>query len=224
MEDDPRQITVGGARSHPRTRPWKVRLTNPTSGNLNRIIKEASKEGFLKGRPDSSTSAGNFIVQTVHKYPGQGSINSAGALTNVALAVLLGYINLMIDPEASKIALTADFPNITIAGNVANRVFPSQQFKEEVPSIPNPYRTLLFKYYGLSLPFSDETAAALMVDPALSVNQTSVLRDVDISYGSPSYGNIHVYQKTVAPPGIQQVSLVFEVDAEKLRQHIKHAP
>lgn len=82
-------------------------------------------------------------------------------------------INLMIDPEASKIALTADFPNITIAGNVANQVFPTKEFMEEVRSVPNPYSELFYKYYDLSFPFWDETAAALMVDPSLSVNQTS---------------------------------------------------
>ena len=79
----------------------------------------------------------------------------------------------MIDPEASKIALTADFPNITIAGNVANQVFPTKEFMEEVHSVPNPYSELFYNYYDLSFPFWDETAAALMVDPSLSVNQTS---------------------------------------------------
>lgn len=79
----------------------------------------------------------------------------------------------MIDPEASKIALTADFPNITIAGNVANQVFPSQEFADEVYSVPNPYSKLFHDYYDLSFPFWDETAAALMVDPSLATNQTS---------------------------------------------------
>lgn len=32
----------------------------------------------------------------------------------------------MIDPEASKIALTADFPEIIIARNVADQVFPTR--------------------------------------------------------------------------------------------------
>lgn len=79
----------------------------------------------------------------------------------------------MIDPEASKIALTADFPNITIAGNVANQVFPSQEFLDEIYSVPNPYSKLFHDYYDLSFPFWDETAAALMVDPTLATNQTS---------------------------------------------------
>ncbi|KAJ5887258.1 hypothetical protein N7504_011305 [Penicillium tannophilum] len=232
--------------------------SDPTSGNPNRIVKAAFKEGYPKGRPENSTSAANFMVEMVHKYPGQVSIYSAGALTNVALAVRMdpefaslakdlvimgGYvdlnmlmatgsilladlqsdINLMIDPEASKIALTADFPNITIAGNVANQVFPSQEFADEVYSVPNPYSKLFYDYYDLSFPFWDETAAALMVDPSLATNQTSVYLDVDISYGSPNYGNIHVYQEALAPRGIREVNFVFQVDADRLKQRIKHA-
>lgn len=79
----------------------------------------------------------------------------------------------MIDPEASKIALTADFPSITIAGNVANQVFPTQKFVDEVKTADNAYAQLFAKYYDLSFPFWDETAAALMVDPTIATNQTS---------------------------------------------------
>lgn len=79
----------------------------------------------------------------------------------------------MIDPEASKIALTADFPEIIIAGNVANQVFPTREFVDEVKKAGNPYSELFAKYYDLSFPFWDETAAALMVDPTLAVNQTT---------------------------------------------------
>ncbi|KAJ5232868.1 hypothetical protein N7468_005824 [Penicillium chermesinum] len=229
----------------PENQTYEAQGNDPTSGDPNRIVKAAFKEGFPKGRPRNSTSAANFMVEMVHKYPGQVSIYSAGSLTNVALAVrmdpqfaslakdlatgsilladLQSDINLMIDPEASKIALTADFPNITIAGNVANQVFPSQEFADEVLSVPNPYSKLFHDYYDLSFPFWDETAAALMVEPSLAINQTSVFLDVDTSYGSPNYGNIHVYQKALAPDGIREVNFVFQVDEDRLKQRIKHS-
>ncbi|KAJ6003916.1 hypothetical protein N7540_013198, partial [Penicillium herquei] len=218
-------------------------------------------------------SAANFMVDMVRKYPEKVSIYSAGALTNVELAVRLdphfaslakelvimgGYIdvnmlqakgivmqaemqediNLMIDPEASETALTVNFPNINIAGNVANQVFADQEFADEVYSKLTPYSELFYKYYDLSYPFWDETAAALMVDPSIAINQTSgllvsfrctfpadvlVFLDVDTSYGSPTHGNIHVYQKELAPVGVREVSYVFEVDAYRLREMIKHA-
>lgn len=70
---------------------------DPTSGNPNRIVKSAFKEGYPKGKPNNSTSAANFMVEMVHKYPGQVSIYSAGALTNVALAARM-------DPEFALLA------------------------------------------------------------------------------------------------------------------------
>jgi len=52
------------------------------------------KSAFLEGFPSNETAvpgkmAASFMVEQVHKYPGQVSIYAAGALTNVALAVRL---------------------------------------------------------------------------------------------------------------------------------------
>ena len=182
--------------------------SDPTSGNPNRISPSALLEGMPNTTVAKSTNGANFMVEMVHKYPGQVSIYSAGALTNVALAVrsdpefaslakelviMGGYvdvnmfqavgtyneadvnsdINLMIDPEASKIALTADFPEIVIAGNVANQVNPTQDFLDEVyDEVKNRYTQLFHDYYELTLPYWDETAAAIMVDPSIVVNKT----------------------------------------------------
>lgn len=82
----------------------------------------------------------------------------------------------MIDPEAAKIALNADFPSITIAGNVANQVMVGQEFLDEVYEVKNPYTELFHNYYNLDFPFWDETAAALMVDPSISVNESTGMR------------------------------------------------
>lgn len=79
----------------------------------------------------------------------------------------------MIDPEAAKIVLTADFPHITIAGNVANQVICDQAFLDEVYQVKNPYTEVMYKYYGTIYPFWDETAMALFVDPSLSVNSST---------------------------------------------------
>jgi inosine-uridine nucleoside N-ribohydrolase len=73
----------------PENKTYEAEGNDPTSGNPNRIVKAAFKEGFPRGKPDNSTSAANFMVEMVRKYPGQVSIYSAGALTNVALAVRL---------------------------------------------------------------------------------------------------------------------------------------
>jgi inosine-uridine nucleoside N-ribohydrolase len=131
----------------------------------------------------------------------------------------------MIDPEGSKIALTAPFPKITIAGNVANQVMSTQDFLEEIYEVKNPYSELMYKYYGTEFPFWDETAAAVMVEPSMVKNSTQFYLDVDTSYGSPSYGNIHAYQKALAPrvQTLQLVDYILEIDGDALKRQIKES-
>ncbi|KIW15108.1 hypothetical protein PV08_07895 [Exophiala spinifera] len=132
-------------------------------------------------------------------------------------------INLMIDPEASKIALTADFPNITIVGNAANQVFPTQAYWDEVYQVKNAYTELAYNYYGTIFPFWDETAMFSVLDPANVLNSTQFYLDVDTAASSPNYGNIHAYQEALTPAAqtLQKVNYVFEVDGNKLLEDIK---
>jgi inosine-uridine nucleoside N-ribohydrolase len=44
-------------------------------------------------------------------------------------------------------------------------LFPTQEFLDEIYEVKNPYSQLVYTYYGTMLPFWDETAAAVMVDP-----------------------------------------------------------
>lgn len=60
-------------------------------------------------------------------------------------------INLKIDPEGAKVALTADFPTVTIVGNAANQVFPDQEYLDEVYEVKNGYTELFYNYYGTSV-------------------------------------------------------------------------
>ena len=235
---------------------------DPTGGDPDRISRAAFVEGYPNITFVPDMSAAEFMVKTVRRYPGEVSIYSAGALTNIALAVRLdptfaanakelvimgGYIdvnllmvtgsvllaglqsdiNLIIDPEAAKIALTAEFPNITVVGNAANQVLATQGFVDEVHEVSNPYSDLLHEYYAAQppVPFWDETAAAVMLDPSSVLNATSFYVDVDTSYSSPSYGNIHGYQKALAPRAqtLRTVNYVLEVDEAKVRQSIKQS-
>ncbi|KAI6814079.1 nucleoside hydrolase [Hortaea werneckii] len=233
--------------------------SDPTSGDPKRVSRAAFYEGFPNVTAQD-ISAAEFMVQSVRKYPGEVSIYSAGALTNIALAIRMdpsfasnakelvimgGYIdvnllqttgsvlladlqsdiNLMIDPEASKIAVKADFPNITFAGNVANQVMATRSFLDELYEVKNVYTELAYTRYNTDFPFWDETAAALMVDPSLALNTTSFYVDVDTAYGSPSYGNIHAYQEALAPTAqeLRKVNYVLEIDGEGLKEQIKKA-
>lgn len=70
-------------------------------------------------------------------------------------AAIWSDINLKVDPEASKIALNADFPNIIVAGNVASTVLTSQEYLEELYEVKNVYTELLHKYFGTTYAFWD---------------------------------------------------------------------
>jgi inosine-uridine nucleoside N-ribohydrolase len=233
---------------------------DPTSGDPNRVSKSAFYEGYPNITFASEISAAEFLVQQVRKYPGEISIWSGGALTNVALAarmdanfaknakeliIMGGYIdlnllqttgtvlladlqsdiNLMIDPEGSKIALTAPFPNISICGNVANQVMTTQAFLDDLVTVKNPYTELYSTYADTDFPFWDETAMAVLIDPSIVKNSTKFYLDVDTSYASPSYGNIHAYQKALAPKAqtLQEVNFILEIDGDKLVEQIKDA-
>ncbi|EXJ91445.1 hypothetical protein A1O1_04557 [Capronia coronata CBS 617.96] len=232
---------------------------DPTSGDPNRVAQAAFLEGYPNGTLTGEYAAA-WMIEQVHKYPGEVMIYAAGGMTNVALAVRMdpefaklakglvimgGYIdvnllqvtgsvnqadmnsdiNLMIDPEGSKIALTADFPNITIVGNAANQVMPTQAYWDEVYQVKNPYTSLAYNYYGTTFAFWDETAMFAVLDPANVLNSTSFYLDVDTAWSSPTYGNIHGYQEALMPTAqkLQKVNYVLEVDSTKLLAEIKQS-
>ncbi|CAN8097848.1 unnamed protein product [Discula destructiva] len=134
-------------------------------------------------------------------------------------------INLKIDPEGAKVALTADFPSITIVGNAANQVFPDQAYLDEVYEVENGYTKLFHDHYGTEFPFWDETALFTVLEPSNVLNSTTFYLDVDTAYASPYYGNIIGYQEALKPRSqtLQLVNYVYEVDAEKLKSTIKHS-
>lgn len=67
---------------------------------------------------------------------------------STALANLQIDINLRIDPEGSKIALSAPFPSITLIGNAANQFTPSEEYMEKLVEVENPYTRLMYRHYG----------------------------------------------------------------------------
>ncbi|EHL00907.1 hypothetical protein M7I_3302 [Glarea lozoyensis 74030] len=158
-------------------------FSDPTSGDdPNRITPAAFVEGF-PNITAAGTNAAAFMIEQVRKYPGQELVIMGGYVDVNLLQTSGDYlqadinsdINLMIDPEGSKIALTADFPDIVIAGNVANQVMSTQEFLDEVYEVKNPYSELMHKYYAAEafFPFWDETAMALLADPTINTNSST---------------------------------------------------
>lgn len=145
---------------------------------------------------------------------------------SVLLADLQSDINLMIDPEAAKIALSADWRNITITGNVANQVLIGPEFFAGMANeTQNAYTEILRDSYPTQFPLWDETAAALLVEPSLATNVTEFFVDVETSYASSRYGNIHAYQEALKPAAqdLKKVRFVVEVDEEGVKENVRRA-
>ncbi|KAK0702903.1 Inosine/uridine-preferring nucleoside hydrolase domain-containing protein [Apiosordaria backusii] len=223
---------------------------DPTSGDPRRVVREAFTLKQHYGYPNGSFaegSAAEFMVRAVRESPGRVKIFSGGSLTNIALAVrldpdfakntdglyimggdvlradLVSDINFVVDPEAAKIVLTADFPNITLVANSANGVIPDQAFLDELVAVnDNPLSRLVRANQPTFLPFWDETAACVMVDrEGVVLEEVEVYVDVDTSFHSPFYGYIRPYQAALMPPGLRTVRYINKVNDTKVAEMIK---
>ena len=78
--------------------------------------------------------------------------------------------------------LTADFPEITIVGNVANVLLPTADYLAEIAEVENVFSLLTKAHYPLfGLPFWDETAAAIMVDPSIVTDAIECKRSLALT-------------------------------------------
>jgi hypothetical protein len=62
---------------------------DPSGPNITRTVEAALLEGVPTTTPLAGIDAPTFMIEMVHKYPGQVDIYAAGAMTNIALAIQL---------------------------------------------------------------------------------------------------------------------------------------
>jgi inosine-uridine nucleoside N-ribohydrolase len=125
--------------------------------------------------------------------------------------------NLLFDPEAAQIAITAAWPKITSVADVTND--PALLFSDEVirqiGQVKTPLSEYVTKYAEKGVPLWDELTVGVYLDPSLITNQKEVLMDVDVSHG-PGYGSARIYADSVAPRlGERKVNIVLDVDAKR---------
>lgn len=134
--------------------------------------------------------------------------------------------NLKFDPESAKIALSANFTNITLVGNAANGVFLNATDLQEITAINNTLSAAYLQYAFPVLPVWDFTALEVLLDKQSTItNSTQFYVDVDTSYWSPYYGEIKPYQQILAPRAqiLKQVTYPFDVNTDLVKQKIKQA-
>lgn len=127
--------------------------------------------------------------------------------------------NMIFDPEAAHITLTAAWPSITVVGNVSNDIMMTKPYMARIASKNTPVTSYMSRNFS-PLPLWDEMAAAIAADPSLVKQSVKAYMDVETTKGY-SYGHAHVWPKNLAPVamGVREVTLVQKIDAEKFQEN-----
>jgi inosine-uridine nucleoside N-ribohydrolase len=123
--------------------------------------------------------------------------------------------NLIFDPEAAEIVLTADWPAITAVGDVTNETMLTDDLVKRISEKKTPLTEYVAKYTEPGVPLWDELTVGIFVDPTLVTKRTAVAMDIDLSHG-PGYGSARIWSDKVAPHlGERKVNIVEEVDVKR---------
>ncbi len=127
---------------------------------------------------------------------------------------LFSDFNILFDPEAAHIVLTAAWPKIISLGNVTNTTLMSPALVQRMVAVKTPITTYLAKYTA-AFPLWDELTAAVAVDPSLATKQLAAYMDVDLAPGM-HYGAVRVWPAASAPhAGERIVTIVEAVDLKR---------
>ncbi len=123
--------------------------------------------------------------------------------------------NIIFDPEAAHIVLTAPWQRITVVGDVATSVRLTQAIVNQIAISSSPVAQYLKLYAQTDEPFWDELTAAVAVDRTLITKDVVVVMDVDTMPGM-HYGRARIWSDPYAPKnGAQHVHLVLRVDGDR---------
>ncbi|MCE2579653.1 nucleoside hydrolase [Komagataeibacter sp. FNDCR1] len=125
--------------------------------------------------------------------------------------------NMIFDPEAAHIALTAPWASVTVVGSVSNDLMMTRDYLAQITRKVTPMTQYLGKYYE-PLPMWDELTTAIAADPSLVTSSVDAFMDIDLTHG-PNYGHAYVWPEQLAPKkqGVRRVHVVRSVDAARFR-------
>lgn len=159
--------------SSPRLTNWDAQLGYPNTTYISQSAPEFMIEQVFKYPGQVSIYAAGSLTNVAAAI----RMNDTFASTAKELVIMGGYvdlnlmqvqsdldqdlgsdINFIVDPEAAHIAITADWPSITIAGNIANTQYlTAENITQTTTQSPNLYSDLIEAYYT-GFPLWDETA------------------------------------------------------------------
>ena len=123
--------------------------------------------------------------------------------------------NMLFDPEAAHIVLTAPWARITVVGNVSNDTMMTREIAEHFAASGGALGRFLARHALLGLPLWDELAAAVVADPTLVTEEVEAFMDIDFGEDM-NYGRVHVWPEALRPRlGEQKVHIVTAIDQTK---------
>jgi inosine-uridine nucleoside N-ribohydrolase len=127
--------------------------------------------------------------------------------------------NFQWDAEAARIMLHAPWKKITCVPNDATCVtLLDNALLKEASTSPTPWSDYLLHHVAPNYPLWDEASVAVWLDPTIIKKSSTLLMDVDASYG-PGYGNTLSWPEGYGPGlGERTVTVVWEMDVPKLNQ------
>lgn len=134
-----------------------------------------------------------------------------------------GEFNVMFDPEAARIVLTAPFASIVSVGPVTEALSVDDALVADIAAKGTPLAAYLAQYAWKDLPLWDEIATAVAIDPSLVQASEDVLVNVDLAPGA-TLGTAIAYAADKGPGlGERPVTIVTKLDAARFRQMLLDA-
>jgi len=123
--------------------------------------------------------------------------------------------NMIFDPEAAHIVVTAPWAKIVCVGNVSNGVMMNKALMARIDSRHTAVTDYLARFYQ-PLPLWDEMASAIAVDPTLVTRSVEAYFDIDSDPGV-DYGHAHIWTAALAPKGmgLRAVQMVQAIDTRR---------
>lgn len=184
-------------------------VTILASGPLTNLALAIRLDPQFAGLAKELVFMGAFLGANILQVSGDADINSD--------------FNILFDPEAAHIVLTAPWARITVLGDVTNQTMMTPELIARMASVKTPVTEFLAKY-AVNLPLWDEMTAAVAIDRSLITRSIEANMDVDLEHGM-HYGQVHVWPDAITPhQGEQKVTIVQAVDLDRFYdQFIKAA-
>ncbi|MCE2565743.1 nucleoside hydrolase [Komagataeibacter sp. FNDCF1] len=162
------------------------------------------------------------FAETAKRLVFMGGMLDTSMMSITGNADFASDFNMIFDPEAAHITLTAPWKAITVVGSVSNDLMLSRDYLAKLTSRKTP----LTEYIGANydpLPMWDEMTAAIAADPTLVTSAVDAHMDIDITPG-PHYGHAFVVPDALVPHGsaMQRMHIVRGIDAQRFRDTFLH--